>query len=198
MAQPHSYLKLEGHGLTIIPIPPFEISRSPELEIPLLVKREGSSIVIRKGSDRVESELVELSMGPDEPWRLVTSLYTLSWPKDFAIVSSPTPDVPPGFDLVGTDESLIYLQGPFAIETVKHGEQLAAPGQKMIENRVFGTIERVWFEYRFGAEEYFQVHHLVSVEDRVLMITLQVLATMCDDDLLKKAMAFANSLEPYQ
>jgi len=30
------------------------------------------------------------------------------------------------------------------------------------------------------------------------MITLQVLATMCDDDLLKKVMAFANSLEPYQ
>ena len=102
-----------GHGLTIIPIPPFEISRSSELEIPLLVKREGSSIVIRHDSDQVDSELVEVSVGPDEPWRLVTSLYKLAWPGDFAIVSSPTPDVPPGFDLLGPAQSLVYLQGPF-------------------------------------------------------------------------------------
>ncbi|HSE24504.1 MAG TPA: hypothetical protein VLB68_22740 [Pyrinomonadaceae bacterium] len=197
MAQPHSYLKLVGHGLTIIPIPPFEISRSSELEIPLLVKREGSSIVIRHDSDQVDSELVEVSVGPDEPWRLVTSLYKLAWPRDFAIVSSPTPDVPPGFDLLGPGWSLVYLQGPFASERVKHGEHLAAPGQKMIENRVFATIERAWFEYRFEGEDYFQVHHLVELEGRVLMITLQVLSAVCDDDLLQKVLALASSAEPY-
>jgi hypothetical protein len=195
MAQPHSYLKLVGHGFTIIPIPPFEISRASTSEIPLVIGREGSNFLIKGVFDQVDPALVEVSVGPDEPWRLVTSLYTLAWPKDFAIVSSPTPDVPPGFDLLGPDQSLVYLQGPFASERVKHGKQLAAPGQKMIENRVFEAIERSWFEYSFEGEDYFQVHHLVSVEERVLMITLQVSATMCDDDLLKTALAFANSLE---
>ena len=195
MAQPHSYLKLEGHGLTIIPIPPFEISRASALDVPLTVAREGSCFVINDVSGQVDSELVELSVGPDEPWRLVTSLYTLSWPKDFAIVSSPTPDVPPGFDLVGPDQSLLYLQGPFASERVKHGELLAALGQKMIENRVLGSIERVWFEYRFEGEDYFQVHHLIGLEERVLMITLQVLSEVCDDDLLQKVLAFAHTVQ---
>jgi len=134
-------------------------------------------------------------VGPDEPWRLVTSLYTLSWPKDFAIVSSPTPDVPPGFDLVGPDQSLLYLQGPFASERVKHGELLAALGQKMIENRVLGSIERVWFEYRFEGEDYFQVHHLIGLEERVLIITLQVLSEVCDHDLLQKVLAFAHTVQ---
>jgi hypothetical protein len=198
MAQPHSYLKLVGHGLTIVPIPPFEISRASALEMPLVVEREGSRFLIKAVSDPVDSELIEVSVGPDEPWRLVTSLYTLSWPKGFVIVSSPTPDVPPGFDLLGPAQSLVYLQGPFASEKVKHGEQLAAPGQNIIENRVIDSIERAWFEYRFEGEDYYQVHHLVGLEGRVLMITLQVLSSVCDDDLLKKILALASSAEAYQ
>ena len=197
MAQPHSYLKLVGHGLTIIPIPPFEISRASTSEIPLVVGREGSSFLIKDVRDQVDPALVEVSVGPEEPWRLVTSLYTLAWPKDFAIVSSPTPDVPPGFDLLGPDQSLVYLQGPFASGRVKHGKQLAAPGQKMIENRDFEAIERSWFEYSFEGEDYFQVHHLVGLEDRVLMITLQVLRAACDDDLVQQVLALASSAEPY-
>ena len=67
----------------------------------------------------------------------------------------------------------------------------------MIENRVFDTIERAWFEYRVEGEDYFQVHHLVELEGRVLMITLQVLSAVCDDDLLQKVLALASSAEPY-
>jgi hypothetical protein len=167
------------------------------METPLIIERAGARSEIQNVSDSVDKDLAELSVGPDEPWRLVTSVYTLAWPAGFAIVSSPTPDVPPGFDLIGPGESLIYLQGPFTGDHVKHGEQLAAPGQKMIQNAIFDSIERAWFEYCFGGEDYFQVHHLVKLEDRVLTITLQVLASACDDDLLQEVLAFAQSAEPY-
>ena len=144
----HSYLMITGHGLSAIPIAPFRISRPDGADLPLHIRHAGLECRIADASDACDPELVELRDGPDQAvWSLVTSVFVASWPDGFEVVSSPAPDVPPGFDLVGPHEGSSSCRVRSRPTRSRSLDALAAPGQTLRNSGVVDNVQWVWLEY---------------------------------------------------
>src|SRR5262249_33527672 len=74
-----------------------------------------------------------------------TSVFDVEWPADLDLWST-DPGAPSPFDLVGREEELVYVQGPFALERLPAIPELVAPGQRIVAR---GTPEERWIELSY-------------------------------------------------
>src|SRR5262249_48620391 len=158
--------------------------RMTSADLPILVACGERQAVIGSSHDRCDPQVADLTGGPDEPaWYLTTTAFEVPWPEGFTIASSPTPEQPPGFDLFAPGDSLLYIQGPFFADRVPPAEQLAAPGQTVVQTGVSGVVTWVWLAYAHDGAEWHQIHHRTPFDDVVLMTTLQARAALSSAEL---------------
>lgn len=150
----HVWAWVAGFGWTVMPHAPFRFEReagdarvvrvihfTPDgaREATLSIDNAGEAgWVLGPGTERLE-EVAELIPGPayahwpareiEGPWRVETSVLTTCWPDGFALES--TSSARPPFDLVGTDEMRVWIQGPTPEAGVPPPEGMAAPGQQL-------------------------------------------------------------------
>ena len=188
-----------GHGIELVPRVPFTIARVGSTDLPILVTCGDDQALIGSPGDPCAPQIADLRHGPDETaWRLVTTAFEVGWPAGFRIVSSPSPERPPGVDLVGPDECLLYIQGPYSANGVPPVDRMAAAGQTVAEAGMAGDVEWVWLRYRHDNAEWHQVHHVIALGREVFVVTLQALGASSSEHLRQQALWFAQSLRPYQ
>src|SRR5438445_1255340 len=135
------YARLSGFGWTLLPGAPFRFERVPHRPRLILVEHrtadgprramldfDDPAVELAEGTSRLE-EVLEFTEGPNfDHWRMVTSVYSVRWPEGFAVGSTTDP---PGFDFIGPNGTLIYLQGPFDCSHVPPFEEMASPEQQI-------------------------------------------------------------------
>lgn len=137
----HVYCRLIGHGHAVVPYPPFRATRYGQ---DVAIEAQGKALVLTAGGGSVVASPpdavgvvadVEVESASGD-WRLQTSLYSCAWPSPYVLHS--TPDFP-GFDLVGPNGELVFVQGPLKADRVPELEHAVSPGQRLI-----GTGTLAW------------------------------------------------------
>jgi hypothetical protein len=177
----HIYARLSGYGWTLLPRAPFRFQRAanhPRAVIAIhqapggprraMLSFDDDAPVVQldDGVERLD-EVLELSAGPaSDHWRIETSVYSIRWPDMFAVQSTAEP---PGFDLVGPNEAMVFLQGPFDPRNLPPLTEMASPGQ------VVHRLGANWVELDYQKDEapWRQVHRLVGYGDDVVVVTSQ-------------------------
>lgn len=185
----HVFARLTGFGMTLTPIWPYTFTRVEHRPGTVSVTRwEGDTAhtAVITGPSDIEltnaaspDEVVEVAAGPVEPgWRIETSPFSLDWPDGFTIESAPADDNSSPFLLFGPAGSVIYLQGPYALDRIPPLAQLAGPGQTLVDQRTEAAFDVVELAYELDGDAWRQCHHLVNLDDEYrLVITAQTPAT---------------------
>lgn len=154
----HVFAWAEGFGWTVMPArAPFVIERLPDPPRALRVvcgtdadDRSEATVVISDDGDQwnatpepltaVVSDTFDVlegsaHSGPQgatrEEWRIASSLLTMRWPEGFTLQSLPG-STPPVFELVGPEESRLWLQGPLPGSKLPRIQEMLAPGQTLL------------------------------------------------------------------
>ena len=177
----HVYARLSGFGWTLIPFAPFRFERVPHRPQLLLVEHQSPAgpkrakldfaesdptIELGAGTNRLE-EVLEFTEGPEsDHWRIETTVYSVRWPDAFAVQSSPEP---PGFDLVGPNGTLVFIQGPFDPERLPALSDMVGTGQSI------HNIGSSWVElsYLDGSVAWRQTHRLIAFGSDVVVVSSQ-------------------------
>lgn len=177
----HVYARVSGFGWSALPRAPFRLERVPHHPALLLAEHQSAGgprrakIDLARPEPVVElddgtldlAEVLELAAGPaPECWRIDTSVFSANWPEGFAVRST---SEPPGFDLVGPDGTLIFLQGPF------EREQLPLPRQMAGDGQIVRRHGRDWVEldYRQEGAPWRQAHRLVAFGPYAIVVSSQ-------------------------
>ncbi|MFD0473709.1 hypothetical protein ACFQ0B_39710 [Nonomuraea thailandensis] len=96
----HVLARLSGHGVTLVPWWPYGFERSADAPGVVTVIQGAGEATRTAAVDvtdaRTVEHVVEVLPGPGEKvWRIETLHYSVIWPDDFAIESSPTGDSTP-------------------------------------------------------------------------------------------------------
>jgi hypothetical protein len=200
----HVFARVSGFGWTLLPRAPFWLEQvgGPRT---LLVEHNNAAGLKRAtlrldesppGVDLDEGttslqELLDLLPGPGlDHWQIETTVFTLPWPDGFAVQSSPDP---PGFDLLGADNTLVYVQGPFDRTDLPAPRAMAATDQTIVRHGP------TWVDlaYTDGGKRWRQTHRVVDLgEGVVLVVTSQApekLASVAE----KAGEAVAAGVRPY-
>jgi hypothetical protein len=182
----HVFSWISGFGWTLMPHAPFRFTQlagqprsvlvqhlSPEgvRQAKLSIAEDGEvRYDLGSDTDRLD-EVVELIQGTacegddtgEEYWSVKTSIYAFRWPEIFTLASLPG-DRPPLFDLLGPEESRIWVQGPLPKVRIPAPEQLAAPGQRIdtVEPITGGLL--VAMEYMHDGTPWRMCHAIVASE----------------------------------
>jgi hypothetical protein len=177
----HVYARLSGFGWTLLPHAPFRFERVPHRPELLLVEtnvqgvpkrakldfsRPNPAIELNQGTDGLE-EILDFTEGPMcDHWRIETTVYSIRWPEGFAVQSQ---QEPPGFDLLGPNGTLIFLQGPF------DPRNLPPPAEMVGEGQSVHQLGRNWVElsYLHDGVPWRQTHRLVAFGQDVVVVTSQ-------------------------
>lgn len=150
----HSWVRVNGFGTAIVPIPPFDLSH----------ESVGS----------LDSALAHRSVSEYQgEWKLETGPFSVVWPSLFQLKSSEAPEVPPGFDLVAPGGETVFFQGPVAIDRLEPshlvGEEESvvdqAPGSVTVSYSHAGVT---WMQTREVASLRAGVGLLVCLQSRGL------------------------------
>jgi hypothetical protein len=117
--------------------------------------------------------VLNLVEGPKQDhWRIETAAFTVRWPEGLVLQSNPTP---PGFDLLGPEETHIYVsvQGPILRSRLPALDAMAAPGQHVRRQGQSPRWSWVELEYQHEGQPWRQKHHLVDLAGRVCLVTAQ-------------------------
>ena len=185
----HVFARISGYHLTIVPLAPFEYRQSAD-DDHLLVLSHTTSSTTKQATLRADNDGYRVKLAPcttsfDEvadltpsaqagAWVIETSLFAVSWPRDFAFVSPPDAGSPSMFDLIGQDNALIYVQGPFQKTRLPALTDMGAPGQAITATGT--TNERQWveFAYEHEAVAWLQRHYVIPFShNRALVVTMQ-------------------------
>ena len=134
-----------------------------------MIRRVRGSIIARGVVDVLTPELrpelrPELTFPPaDEGWRIECELFSVRWPRQFALESSPV--FPPPFDLVGPDESRLWIQGPVRAADCPTLEELATPDQTLVGTRTLAGRTAVELGYDLDGQPWRMVHVIVERGD---------------------------------
>lgn len=102
------------------------------------------------------------------------------------------------FDLVGPDQELIYVQGPFQTERLPGLEDMRAPEQQL--TALGSTNGRQWveFAYEYEACAWMQRHYVIPLNsNETLVVTMQTPQEHASRSIAA-ADAIAQTLEPFQ
>ena len=185
----HAYVRIAGHSLAIVPLLPLRIARvgqhpssllmtdqtalGPE-HVSLTIDEQGYQLA-GSSAQTAPERFVEIEVaGYGADWRLETSLYTLGWPQAFTIQLNTEAAQPPLFDLIGPDDALIYLQGPFQPGRLPAREAMTAPGQEVAAMGELADYGWVELTYQHQGKPWLQRHYVVSdLPQRVFVVTMQ-------------------------
>ena len=185
----HVFARISGYHLTILPLAPFEYRQSADDDHLLVLSHTTSpttkQVILQADDDGYSVELAPDTASLDEvaaltpsayagAWLIETSMFAVSWPRDFAFVSPVDDGNPSVFDLIGPDNALIYVQGPFVTTRLPALTDMAAPGQTITG---IGTVsERQWVELAYEHERvpWFQRHYVIPFSsNRAVVVTMQ-------------------------
>ncbi len=185
----HVFARISGYHLTILPLVPFEYRQSVDDDHLLVLSHTASSTTkqatLRVGDDGYRVELAPNTASLDEvadltpsaragAWVIETSVFTVSWPRNFAFVSPPDAGNPSVFDLIGSDNALIYFQGPFQTTRLPALADMRAPGQAITATGTMNERQWVEFAYEHEAVAWLQRHYVIPFSShRALVLTLQ-------------------------
>jgi hypothetical protein len=185
----HVFARISGYHLTILPLAPFEYRQSADDDFLLFLSHTTSSTtkqaMLRVDDHGYHVELAPTTASFDEvaelrsstyagAWLIETTVFAVCWPGDFAFVSPADAASPSVFDLVGPDNALIYVQGPFVAARLPALTDMAAPGQAITATGT--TNERHWVElaYEHEAMTWLQRHYVIPfIGNRALVVTMQ-------------------------
>lgn len=177
-ARMHAYVRLNGFGVTVVPRPPFRISREEASENVRVehADRSATLVVGAKGvAPDVLGDVSVVRVTPteyDAGWTLETSAFAFPWPAGFTLQSGPNPDVPPGFDLYAGDGRLIYPQGPYPSGKVNR-DALVQPGARKTQTGTVGSAEFIECAYEAEDRPWKLRHYIFTARGHVLVITAQ-------------------------
>lgn len=169
----HVFAWVAGFGRTLMPYAPFRFERIEGRPRSIMVEHSGPAgikqVVVAVSDDgrsvRVErargtgetNEVVDVIEGAAFPhwdhgaahdhWRIESTVLSVGWPLGFAVRS--VADAPPAFELVGPDESLIWVQGPLPVDRLPPLDQMEGPGQTTvgIEQTAGGSLVELRYQH---------------------------------------------------
>ena len=164
---PRYPIRICGYGLSLAPVPetvfrwtqnanPFGIVASARLsgsqgvakQVQIILSDSDHKVALGQGVAKAE-EVVQISEGPvNERWTIETPIFHAVWPIGFDLrypLASKT-----RFDLVGRDDSLIFVQGPVAGDE-RLLNTMAAEGQSEIA-RGKTPAGQPWVELGYGVQ----------------------------------------------
>lgn len=160
-------LHLAGHGVTVVPRPPFALERHGGRggdaivvthRVPaglprrlVLVPGPEGCAVEPGGGVADPAAVAEIAAGPAAArWVLRCAGLELDWPEGFRVESGPAPDEPPGFDLVAPGGLLLTLHGPLPGAPARPEPHLV-PGLRVTAQGEAGPA--AWCEVEFRQEQ---------------------------------------------
>jgi hypothetical protein len=172
----------------LIPLTPYRCEQLPEDSRSLLVQHtgvwgtrsivvtlpaEGTATIRRVGGTLITRGVVDVLTpaqrpdltfpSADDGWRIECELFSVRWPRQFALESSPV--FPPPFDLVGPDESRLWIQGPVKAADCPTLEELATPDQTRLGTRTLAGRTAVELGYDLDGQPWRMVHVIVERGD---------------------------------
>ncbi len=196
----HVYLRLTGFGATVTPYAPFRIVRLDAEGRRLRVASEVGEAVFDFALTVPDSvpHIADVSKSAfQNPWRLETAVYSSPWPQTFEIVSTQDPASPAGYDLIGPQGSLIYVQGPFPPSRLASVHSLVAAGQTVRSVGQTGAHEWIRLAYEHEGNGWEQTHVLVRLAEFSLAVTTQAPLAHADDTFAA-ACAMAMGVLPFR
>lgn len=175
MTSGHVFVVASGFGMQVIPkAPPFQFSVDAEGSLVLTVEGSKPSIVRSDQSiwaaQAAALDVADIAVGPTWPtWWLQTSPYRVPLPQGWTAYASGGV-APSAFDLVGPQDSLIFVQTPRHVPPL---DQLVALGQQLVDQGSMAAGDWVTVEYIHDGCSYLQRHIRVSVGKTVAIVTLQ-------------------------
>ena len=175
------YSRLSGFGWTMVPLAPFRIERIAYQSRSIIAAHrsakgarraamafDSAEPVVRldEGTASLD-EVLELVRGVDcDYWRVETSVYSVRWPDGFAVSSISDP---PGFEFVGPEGILLFLQGPFERQNLPALAEMAVLGQSI------AAIGPNWVQlgYLLEGTPWQQTHHVVPYGTDFVVVTSQ-------------------------
>jgi hypothetical protein len=179
---------VSGYGRRLIPLTPYRCEQLPDDPRSLLVQHtgvwgtrsivvtlpaEGTATIRRVGGTIISRGVVDvltpgqrpdLKFGPaEEGWRIVCELFSVRWPQQFALESSPV--FPPPFDLVGPEDSRLWIQGPVKAADCPTLEELATPDQTVLGTRTLAGRTAVELGYDLDGQPWQMVQVIVERGD---------------------------------
>lgn len=179
---------IAGYGRRLIPLTPYRCEQVPDDPRSLLIqhtgvwgtrsivvtvpvdgaatiRRVGGTIIARGVVDvQTPEQRPDLNFGPpDENWRIECELFSVRWPRQFALESSPV--FPPPFDLVGPEESRLWIQGPLKAADCPTLDELATPDQTRLGTRPLSGRTAVELGYDLDGQPWRMVHVIVERGD---------------------------------
>jgi len=180
---------LAGHGVTVVPRPPFSLERhggrggdavvvthrvAGGLPRRLVLVPGPAGCAVEPSAGVGDAAAVALlAGGPAAPrWALRGEGFELDWPMGFQVDSSPAPDEPPGFDLVAPGGLLLTLHGPLPGAPASP-EPFLVPGGRVTAQGAAGPV--AWCEVEFRQEQALWRQRAVAVhlEGGTLVISLR-------------------------
>lgn len=171
MSSGHVFARVLGFGCTLLPLAPYRLEqraegglaleiRHGEREVVLQLRNGVRSFTLGPGVAEV-GNVVDVSDGPaHDHWRIETSVFSIRWPADYVLASSP--DGASMFDLLGPDDALMYLQGPFPLERLPTFDRVAAPGQQIVATGVSSGVPFVELSYEHDGAPWRQWHYRIE------------------------------------
>lgn len=174
----HSFVRLNGFGVTVVPRAPFRVAREAGSEN-VRIEHGDRSATLVVGAAGVEPDvlgdgaIVEVDDADyDAAWTLETSAFAFPWPQGFTLQSGPTPEQPPGFDLFAGDGRLIYAQGPFPSGKVNR-DALVEEGAVRTLTGTIGNAEFIESAWEAEGRRWKLRHYIFSSNGHVLVFTAQ-------------------------
>jgi len=206
-------LRLVGHGVAVVPRPPFTLERHggrggdaavvthrPAAGLPLrlvLVPRAAGCGVEPGAGVAAAGQVAEVAAGPSQAaWRVEAAGLSMAWPEGFSVQSSPAPDQPPGFDLVAPGGVLLFAQGPLPAGSSPSEVQLTGPGQRVDRQGRDGDLS--WVELAFHQELMpWRARHCVALLGEArLLVTIQAPEASVDTPAWQAALEAAKTVRP--
>lgn len=171
----HVLARVSGFGWTVLPYAPFQCECPGSAQIVVMHDSRQARIDVASGKPILElapgteavHEVADLLRGPEgDHWRIETSVFTIRWPTGFALWSSAQA---PGFDLLGPDQTMIYLQGPILAARLPALADMHAPEQAAV------AIGENWIElgYEHEGRAWRQRHIVAALDEYRLVVTGQ-------------------------
>lgn len=182
----HVYARLSGYGLVLVPYAPYSFTlladgrsvavthAAPEgtRSARITPGKASPTLHLEPGTSSLDEVVTLSAEGQPAHWRIETQVFTCDWPRGFALHSAESGP----FDLLGPDESLIYLQGPYPPARVPPMNKLVIPGQTLVGQGEGPGFRWVEVAYTHEGRRWHKRYAFAAwVQDHVLVVTGQAL-----------------------
>lgn len=219
----HVYAWVTGFGWTIMPFAPYSMEQLPGEPPQIKVIHTGPSpapfqnvivTIAGESAERVPASAnsecpyaAELIQGAAfaewshearfDHWRIETYPFSIRWPRGF-ILRSVAESPPPAFELCGVDNSMIWIQGPFAENTLPPLDQLAGSGQTVLHKHSSPGGPIVELIYTHQGQSWTMFHCVIDRFPQGEALVSAQTPTTHRQFILDSVIAIAVSLQPSQ